>query len=85
MNVINIAGIMKDQNMTYKEYKDYRRFFEVEKCPICGKYTFSNGYICRVCLWESDGVLEDDDEYSYANYCSINEYRRKYQEKMNKG
>lgn len=75
VNVINAIRIIKDQKMTYAEYKNYHKFFGVERCPICGKYTFDNGYVCRICKWEADGVLEDDDEYSHANRCSINEYR----------
>lgn len=52
-----------------------------EKCPICGKYTFGFGWICKNCGWETDTdylLIENPDQYSFANYCSINEYKEIY-------
>ena len=48
------------------------------RCPICGKYTFGQDWICQRCGWQQDTLVYTDDEYSDSNYCSINEYREVY-------
>ena len=51
-------------------------------CPVCGKTIFSSkgSYeICAVCGWEDETWCEEyPDEESTANYCSLNEYRRRH-------
>ena len=51
-------------------------------CPVCGKTIFSSqsSYeICCICGWEDEGGCEEyPDEESSANYCSLNEYRRRF-------
>ena len=50
------------------------------KCPICGKYTFGQDWICNRCGWQQDNLVYTDDEYSDSNYCSINEYKEVYKQ-----
>ena len=50
------------------------------KCPICGKYTFGQDWICQCCGWQQDTLVYTDDEYSDSNYCSINEYKEVYRQ-----
>ena len=55
-------------------------------CPVCGKTTFSayNSFeICAVCGWEDETWCEEyPDEESTANYLSLNEYRRRYLQRV---
>lgn len=44
------------------------------KCPVCGRYTLGQDWICN-CGWQQDFLLKSDDEYSDSNYCSVNEYK----------
>ena len=52
-------------------------------CPVCGKTTFTeyaSHDICCVCFWEDETWCEKSpDEESCANYCSLNEYRARYE------
>lgn len=48
------------------------------KCPICGHYTLGQDWICQHCGWQQDNLIENDDEYSDSNCCSINEYKLIY-------
>ena len=52
-------------------------------CPVCGKTTFTeyaSHDICGVCFWEDETWCEKSpDEESCANYCSLNEYRARYE------
>ena len=52
-------------------------------CPVCGKTTFTeyaSHDICGVCFWEDETWCEKYlDEESCANYCSLNEYRARYE------
>ena len=51
-------------------------------CPVCGKTVFSSqsSYeICSICGWEDEGGCEEyPDEESGPNHCSLNEYRRRF-------
>ena len=51
-------------------------------CPVCGKTIFSSrgSYeICSICGWEDETWCEEyPDEESTVNYCSLNEYKRRY-------
>lgn len=71
-----------------KENPDYS-FFEEEtdnytptphKCPICGKYEFSDNCcfdICPFCGWEDDGT-DDDSEILGANDIRFSLYKERY-------
>lgn len=52
------------------------------KCPVCGKYPFSeeNDFdICPVCGWENDGdQLNNPDSDVGANSVSLNDARKLY-------
>jgi hypothetical protein len=52
-------------------------------CPVCGKTTFTeyaSHDICGVCFWEDETWCEKyPDKESCANYCSLNEYRARYE------
>ena len=51
-------------------------------CPVCGKTLFSSQNsleICNSCGWEDETWCEEEpDEESTANYCSLNEFRRRF-------
>jgi ribosomal protein L37AE/L43A len=57
------------------EYKDYG--YNIVTCPICGKETLDNYWICEHCNWEYDGT-KFDEEYSSVNNATIKEYRDRY-------
>lgn len=56
------------------EYKEYD--YKIVTCPICGKETLNNYWICENCGWEYDGNIFDD-EYSYANNSTVKEFKNK--------
>lgn len=58
-----------------RETVEYREFgYSVITCPICGKETLNNHYICPHCGWEYDGVT-DESTYSPVNTMTIKEYK----------
>lgn len=75
-----------------KQNPKYRYFDQLipdpvpHKCPICGKYEFedeSSFDICPYCGWEDDGLQNDEPDYSGgANELSLNQYKKKYEEKI---
>ena len=48
--------------------------YRIVRCPICGKLTLDNYYICSRCGWEYDGT-KDLDEYSDCNSGTIRHYK----------
>ena len=59
-----------------RETVEYKEFgYSVITCPVCGKETLNNHYICPHCGWESDGIT-DEDMYSPANTTTIKEYKK---------
>lgn len=54
------------------EYKQYG--YNIVKCPICGKETLDNYWICENCGWEYDGNILDE-QYSFVNSSTVKEYR----------
>lgn len=54
------------------EYKQYG--YNIVKCPICGKETLDNYWICENCGWEYDGTILDE-QYSFVNNSTIKEYK----------
>lgn len=56
------------------------------KCPVCGRYEFSETDsfdVCEVCGWEDDELQEDDPDYSGgANPMSLNEAREAWKETL---
>lgn len=58
-----------------RETVEYKEFgYSVITCPVCGKETLNNHYICPHCEWEYDGIT-DEDTYSPANTTTIREYK----------
>ena len=58
-----------------RETVEYKEFgYSVITCPVCGKETLNNHYICPHCGWEYDGIT---DEYTYSptNTATIREYK----------
>lgn len=52
---------------------------KLEQCPCCGYKTIKERGcydICKVCYWEDDNIINDDDIYSNSNDKSINQYRK---------
>ena len=65
--------------MNIKETIEFKKFgFEIVKCPICGKETLNNHYICSNCGWEYDDFNTLDEEYSQCNKSTVKEYREKF-------
>ena len=59
-----------------RETVEYKEFgYGVITCPVCGKETLNNHYICPHCGWEYDGIM-DEDMYSPANTTTIKEYKK---------
>lgn len=61
--------------MTIKELlkNEPEGLFSIVSCPVCGKETLDNHYICE-CGWEYDGII-DELKYSDANQITIKEFR----------
>ena len=58
-----------------RETVEYKEFgYSVITCPVCGKETLNNHYICPHCGWEYDGIT-DEYMYSPANTTTIKEYK----------
>lgn len=53
------------------EYREYG--YAIVTCPVCGKETLDNYYICPTCGWEYDG--SSGNEYSSANGTSAEVYK----------
>lgn len=59
-----------------RETVEYKEFgYSVITCPVCGKETLNNHYICPHCGWEYDSIT-DEDMYSPANTTTIREYKK---------
>ena len=59
-----------------RETVEYKEFgYSVITCPVCGKETLNNHYICPHCGWEYD-CIADEDMYSPANTTTIKEYKK---------
>ena len=56
--------------------REYRELgFKIVNCPVCGKETLDNSFICPTCGWEYDGTL-DENAYSSCNKTTIADYRK---------
>jgi hypothetical protein len=51
--------------------------FKIVKCPVCGKETLDDYFICPTCGWEYDGITEEN-EYSSCNKATVADYRKKH-------
>jgi hypothetical protein len=54
-----------------------------KKCPVCGFPTLPDEEgsleICKICLWQDDGLQEDDPDFEGgANKLSLNQYRTQW-------
>ena len=58
--------------------REYRELgFRIVQCPVCGKETLNDSFICPTCGWEYDGITEEK-EYSSCNKATIADYRKNY-------
>ena len=49
--------------------------FRIVTCPVCGKETLNDYFICPGCGWEYDGTTEED-VYSSCNEATVADYRK---------
>ena len=49
--------------------------YKIVNCPVCGKETLDDYFICPTCGWEYDGTVEEN-EYSSCNKATIADYRK---------
>lgn len=56
-----------------KEYLELG--FKIVNCPVCGKETLDDYFICPNCGWEYDGTTEEE-VYSSCNRATVAEYRK---------
>jgi rRNA maturation protein Nop10 len=49
--------------------------FQIVNCPVCGKETLDDYFICPTCGWEYDGITEEND-FSSCNKTTVADYRK---------
>ena len=49
--------------------------FKIVICPVCGKETLDDYFICPSCGWEYDGNAEEN-KYSSCNKATAADYRK---------
>lgn len=54
-----------------------RATYHFVRCPICGKLTLDNFWVCENCYWEYDDLMVD--EYSIVNQTNMNEFKMYYE------
>ena len=67
-----ISQFLKDQNYTREEYEQEKAIHRnIIVCPICGKLTMDEYFICSNCHWEDGYYLDEEDKVkcrkSYEN------------------
>lgn len=84
-SVCFLQELAEDKNTAwaYDEYcRKVKMVFSKIKCPVCGKYQFSENDdfdFCPVCNWQNDGVQNDNADYEGgANHMSLNQAREAY-------
>ena len=56
--------------------REYRELgFKIVNCPICGKETLDDYFICPTCGWEYNGNAQEN-EYSSCNKATATDYRK---------
>lgn len=58
---------------TTREYRELG--FKIVTCPVCGKETLDDYFICPNCGWEYDGITAED-VYSSSNKATISAHRQ---------
>ena len=62
--------------MDIRNTREFQEFgFNVVICPVCGKETLDNHFICPHCGWEHDSTVESLEQFSSANQSTIKEYK----------
>ena len=59
---------------TTEEYQEFG--YKIVDCPVCGKETLDDYFICPNCGWEYDGITEENN-YSSCNKTTVADYRKK--------
>ena len=64
---------------TVTEIYDYLRLLYarigIPHCPVCGKETLNDHFICPNCGWEYDGITEET-KFSSRNRATVADYRK---------
>ena len=56
--------------------REYLEFgFQIVNCPVCGKETLNDYFICPNCGWEYDSTTEEG-VYSSCNEATVADYRK---------
>ena len=67
---------MTSTSFDLRATKEYRELgFQIVKCPVCGKETLNDHFICPTCGWEYDGITEENVFYS-CNKTTVSDYRK---------
>jgi rRNA maturation protein Nop10 len=67
---------MTSTSFDLRATKEYRELgFQIVKCPVCGKETLNDHFICPTCGWEYDGITEEND-FSSCNKTTVADYRK---------
>lgn len=66
-----------------KQTPEFKEFgYTIVRCPICGKPTLDTCWLCSNCGWEYDMCATINEQYSYPNGSTVNEYRNNFQKKL---
>ena len=66
-----INQFLKDQNYTREEYETEKKVLNrnIITCPICGKLTMDDYFVCKECHWEDGYYLDEADKVRFKeNY-----------------
>jgi len=66
---------MTQASMPFDPHTTRELGFKIVKCPVCGKETLDDYFICPHCGWEYDGTT-NENEYSSCNKTTVVDYRK---------